>query len=297
MRAPILIAILLLGCGCGTEPRWSEAALSGGAPRANLSGTTFGEAAALELAPGCPGYLDVETPGHVVHVQENVPFTIQVSSPAGPLALAVASGDEVRCDSDQGSGHAPSLSFEGEGDYQVFVAALRAPAELSYEVELRAGDAQGEASLLGASQRESRDVSVTITSDPAGAQVRDGQGSVIGTTPAMFVVAASPEEIGQPRNWILALPGHRETTVTGQLAAGALVLHGQLPTLGPTNIDVTADESQPIRDLRSATLAIDVAEACAITEAEVAVDIRHTYIGDLRVILRAPWGEDRKSVV
>ncbi|HBQ10988.1 MAG TPA: hypothetical protein DEF51_07345, partial [Myxococcales bacterium] len=67
MRRSAFFAILLLACG-GPEPRYGEAALSEAAPRVALTGTTFGQAAALELAPGCPGYLDVETPGHLVEV-------------------------------------------------------------------------------------------------------------------------------------------------------------------------------------------------------------------------------------
>lgn len=253
-----------------------------------LTGTTFGQAAALELAPGCPGYLDAETPGHVLTVSDALPFSIQARSEDGPVALAVASGDEVRCDSDEGSGHAPTLSFEGPGDYQIFVAALRQPAELAYELSVRGAGAPDVAADAPAGD----EVSVTITSDPAGAQVRDPDGNVVGTTPAMFVVNVPPDQRDQDRSWILALADHRETTVTGRLNAGAVVLHGHLPTLAPTNIDVTAAEPQPIRDYRSASLAVEVAEECAITAAEVEVDIQHTFIGDLRVVLRTPWGEE-----
>ena len=284
-------AILIVGCG-GPDPRYGEATLSASAPRVTLSGTTFGQAAALELAPGCPGYLDAEQPGHVLHVADDVPFVLRARSEDGPLAIAVAHGDEVRCDSDEGSGHTPTLSFEGAGDYAIYVAALREPAELAYELSAHAqvpGQSDtGEAVAHGST----RDVSVTITSEPPGAQVTDATGAVIGTTPSMFVANVPVDQLGQERSWTLALAGHQSVTVTGRLAEGALVMHGQLAALGPTHIQVSAAESQPIRDYQSATLAVEVAESCTISEAEVEVDIRHSFVGDLRVILRAPWGEE-----
>ena len=284
----LCLALVVAGCG-GPDPQYGEVTLSSAAPRVTATGTTFGEAAAMELAPGCPGYLDVETPGHVVEVTEDVAFTVQVRSSDAPLALAVAHGDEVRCDSDEGSGHAPSLQLEGAGEYQVFVAALRQPAELGYELTVTASGAEGD---LVASSGENADVSVTITSQPPGATVTDGDGNRVGTTPAMFVVTVPRDQLGESRTWSLSLADHQPVSVTGQLGEGALVLHGALPMLGPTNIDVTAAESQPIRDYQSATLAVEVAESCAITEASVDVDIRHTFIGDLRVVLRPPWGDE-----
>lgn len=288
-RLSVLSLLLLAGCG-GPEPRFGEASISAASPRATFSGTTFGSAAAMELAPGCPGYLDVETPGHVVHVQEDVPFDITARSDAAPVALAVAHGDEVRCDSDEGSGHAPTLSFEGAGDYQVYVAALREPAALAYEVTVRAGDARGEP--IAAGPTDGRIVNVTITSQPPGAQVRDEGGQVLGTTPAMFAVTVPSGEAPPSRAWTLSMPEHEEVTVRGTLEHAALVLHGQLPSIGPVDIDVTASEAQPIRDYQSAALGIDVAEACDVTLAEVEVGIQHSFVGDLRVVLRPPWGDE-----
>lgn len=286
--AILAIGIVVVGCG-GPDPLYGEVTLSSAAPRVTASGTTFGEAAAMELAPGCPGYLDVETPGHVLHVTQDVHFTVQVRSDAAPLALAVAHGDEVRCDSDEGSGHAPTLEFEQGGDYQIYVAALREPAQLAYELTLTAAGAEGQPV---ASRGVNADVSVTITSQPPGAQVTDPNGAVIGTTPAMFVLNVPRDQLGESRTWTLSLADHQSISVTGQLGEGALVLHGQLPALGPTIVDVTASESQPIRDYQSASLAVEVAESCAITEASVEVDIRHSFVGDLRVVLRPPWGEE-----
>lgn len=284
------LSLCVIAAGCGdADPRYGEASVSSGAPRVTLSGTTFGQAAALELAPGCPGYLDVDQPGHVLHVTDEVPFTVQARSDDGPLALAVANGDEVRCDSDEGSGHSPTLSFEGAGDYQVYVAALRQPAELAYELRTEARVAAPGEPVAEVGGGE---VSVTITSQPAGAQVTDTQGNVIGTTPAMFVVPLEAEDVGTERTWNLALEGHTSTQVTGTLTDGSLVLHGQLPELGPTRIEQSATDAQPIRDYQTASMAIDVAQSCAITEAEVEVDISHSFVGDLRVVLHAPWGDE-----
>lgn len=291
----LCVSVLVLGCS-GKASRYGEASVSAAAPRLVLSGTTFGEAAAMELAPGCPGYLDPETPSHVVHVQESLQFEISASSDRGPLAIAVAHGDEVRCDSDEGSGHAPSIALEGAGDYLVYVAALRAPAALPYEVrvaaEVPAAAPSGEPVAQNAGLT---DVSVTITSQPAGASVRDAQGNVVGTTPAMFVLTIAPNEIGQDRSWTLGLDGYQPTTVTGRMSPGAMVLHGQLVVAAPRRIELVADAPQPIRDYQTATLGVDVADDCRIGEAEVEVELRHSFIGDLRIVLHAP-GDQQVSL-
>lgn len=285
-RSTLLFAATLLAGCSGPAPRYGEATISAASPRATLSGTTFGEAAALELAPGCPGYLDPAQPAHVVHVSEEIPLTIRASSDSGPVALAVARGDEVRCDSDEGAGHSPELSFTGPGDYLVYVAALRAPAELPYTLAVASGGAAGEAP---AAVSGARDVSVTITSQPSGATVRDADGRVVGTTPAMFVVSLPADRLSEERSWVLDLAGHRSVTVSGTVADGALVLHGQLLEAGPTVVSVSATEPQPIRDYQTASLAVDVSESCPISAAEVGVDLRHTFVGDLRVVLHTPW--------
>lgn len=224
MKRTAILALLLIGC-TDPAPRFGEATLSASSPRATLVGTTWGESPALELAPGCPGYLDPKVPAHLIRVPEPLRARIQARSDEGPLALAVARGDEVRCESDQGAGHAPTLTFTEPGDYQVFVASLRAPAELRYTLEVTSGAAIDEAPV------QVDDVSVTITSEPSGATVRDEGGQALGKTPAMFVV---PVPEGEPeRRWTLELEGHEPQTVSGKLAAGALVLHGQLASNAP----------------------------------------------------------------
>ena len=279
----LLALVALTACG-DPEPRYGEASITEAAPRVSQSGTTFGQAAALELAPGCPGYLDAEQPGHLIRVEGDLPFTIQVRSQDGPTALAVATDDEVRCDSDEGSGHVPSLSFQGAGEYQVFVAALRAPAELSYELN---AFAEGAAPAVVAAGPN--DVSVTITSNPPGADVVGPDDEVVGQTPAMFMLSVAPEEMGQTRAYRLRLEGHDPAEVSGTLGAGAMVLHAQLSHQGATDIDVTSEESVPLRDYQNAALAVDVGEQCTITEATVEVEVQHSFVGDLRVVLEPPW--------
>lgn len=227
-----ILALVLLGCS-DPAPRFGEATLSAASPRATLVGTTWGDSPALELAPGCPGYLDPEVPAHLIRVREPLRVRIQARSDQGPLALAVARGDEVRCESDEGAGHAPALTFTEPGDYQVFVASLRAPAELRYTLEATAGAAIDDAPV------QTEDVSVTITSEPSGATVRDEGGRALGTTPAMFAVPVSEGE--SERSWTLELEGHEAQTVTGELAGGALVLHGQLVSTAPPEDEAEAD--------------------------------------------------------
>ncbi len=224
-RAFVLLLALALSACSEPEPRYGEATLSNASPRATLTGTTWGQAAALELAPGCPGYLDPTQPAHVVHVSEDIEVHLRARSDAGPLALAAARGDEVRCDSDGGDGHAPSLVVRGPGDIAVYVAALRSPGELPYTltVSTQEDDAEPTSATDG-----SRDVSVTITSDPSGASVRDADGHAVGTTPTMFVVSLPPDAGPAERSWTLEHDGYHPATVSGTLSSAAVVLHAQL---------------------------------------------------------------------
>lgn len=242
MKNHVLVITLTMFAltACSEEPpRFGEATLSSAAPRATLTGTTWGQAPALELAPGCPGYLDPDVPAHAVHVRETLEVRIRATSDAGPLALAVARGDEVRCDSDDGTGHAPELTLTGEGTYLVYVASLRAPAELPYTLSVSAG---GEPDVPADAADGTRDVTVTITSQPSGATVREPGGSVVGTTPAMFVVPVGAGDSIE-RSWVLELEDHETTTVTGRLITDAVVLHAQL---SPSVIPATTTDSEAV---------------------------------------------------
>lgn len=287
MRRAVL-ALLLSACS-GVTPRYGEATLSSAAPEATLTGTTFGQAPSLELAPGCPGYLDPNQPAHLVHLREALDLHLEARSTAGPVALAVARGDEVRCESDGGSGHAPALTLTGPGTFQVYVAALRAPAELPYTLRASTRGLLGDVPVAADG---ARDVSVTITSTPPGATVRDADERVLGTTPTMFVLTVPAGQPAEERRFTLELPGHRPATVHGSTASPALVLHAALVEEGPPVAHASALGPRPIRDYQATSLVLDVSADCAMRDVEVEVDVRHRFVGDLRVVLLPPWREE-----
>jgi subtilisin-like proprotein convertase family protein len=317
--AGALFMLVLLGCGA--EPRFGALGVSAAAPRATLSGRTSAQASpALELSPGCPGFVDPGVPEHVLRVSDGVPFVVSASSTGGPLALAVSGQGEVRCDSDGGSGHAPHVSIDQPGEYLVYVGALAAAQELPYALAVSpSSDAAGSG---GVPIAEDTRVSVTITSEPSGATVRTPEGEVLGTTPAMFVLPVPGEQIGQERRFVLEMPGHRTAEVTGRLLGGSMVLHASLLSgtdtpfaadepapastelVGSTVVPVpaptatgeltvtTADAAVPIRDYASVEQHVEVAADCTIGRAAVVLDLDHSYVADLRVTVRAPSGTE-----
>jgi subtilisin-like proprotein convertase family protein len=292
---------------CGTrEPRFGALGVSAAAPRATLSGRTSAQASpALELSPGCPGFVDPSAPEHVLRVTDGVPFVVHASSPQGPLAIAVAGEGEVRCDSDGGAGHAPHVTIEQPGEYLVYVGALAQAAELPYELVVSpSADASGSG---GAPVAEDTRVSVTVTSDPPGATVRTPEGEVLGTTPAMFVLPVPGDEVGRERRFVLEMPGRRTAEVTGRMLGGSMVLHASLlegaepavvatPEVAPVAtgdlVLATTEAAQPIRDYTTVEQHVEVTSDCTISRAAVEVDIQHSYVADLRVSLRAPSGAE-----
>lgn len=288
-RSPSIYLLLSLLVACGSaEPRYGQASVSSNAPRASLSGTTFGSAAAMELAPGCPGFLDPNEPAHVLSVEGDDAVTIAVRSQAGPLALAIERDGEVRCDSDSGAGNVPNVQLEEPGEYLVYVAALREPSELAYELDVRL------ASIAPAQAEAPSDVSVTITSDPAGAEIVNAEGEVIGTTPNMFTVALDSESEGQERSWTLRHDGN-EVEVAGVLRPGALTLHGQLGSAraaSANEVSEVATGEVAIEDNRSAEMHVDIPRSCAhVSEARVTMEARHSCVSDLHIELRPPNGD------
>ncbi|GAB4213880.1 MAG: hypothetical protein OHK0013_38150 [Sandaracinaceae bacterium] len=305
-------ATVLSGCGRG-EPRFGVLGVSAAAPRATLSGRTSAQASpALELSPGCPGFVDPAVPEHLLRVTDGAPFVVHARSTQGPLAIAVAGEGEVRCDSDGGAGHAPHVTLDRPGEYLVYVGALAQAAELPYELVVApAADA---ANAAGAPVAEDTRVSVTVTSDPPGATVRTPEGEVLGTTPAMFVLPVPGDQVGQERRFVLEMPGRRSAEVSGRLLGGSMVLHAVLlagtdapprelvaapgptpATAGPSGGGITAtttDAAQPIRDYTTVEQHVDVTTDCTIARAAVDLDIQHSYIADLRVSLRAPSGTE-----
>jgi hypothetical protein len=228
-RCALGLAMLALACS-GGSPRHGEVTLNARAPSATLAGTTSGEAPALELAPGCAGFLDPEQPSHLLHVEGALAVRLRATSDAGPLALVVVDDDEVRCDADGGTGHAPTITLTGPGTFAVHVASLRGPAALRYALTVSrpTEGADAPAAEPAAASDVTRDVSVTITSSPSGATVLDEAGRALGTTPQMFVVSVPPGEAPRERRWTLSLAGFGSAIVQGSSAAPALILHAEL---------------------------------------------------------------------
>ncbi len=296
----LFIAVSIAGCGSAGEPRFAAVTVSSGAPSATLSGTTRGIRSAAELSPGCPGYLDPDAPEHIVRVSDETAVTLRARSSEGPLALAIVGHEEVRCDSDGGAGHTPQITLNAPGEYTVHVASLREGGELPYELTITK---RGDEARPG--RDESVRVSITITSEPSGATVRTPEGRIVGTTPAMFTVAVPQSEIGQERRYLLDMEGRGGTEVSGRLLGGAVVMHAAMPTSGnalltaqtPDDNTISSGElvvrtntSARIRDHQVARQSIEVESDCTIERATVDVDIVHSYIADLRVVLRSPAG-------
>src|SRR5262249_1388979 len=127
-----LLALSLAACG-PVEPRFGSVSVSATAPRASLTGPTSATGApAIELSPGCPGFMHPGVPEHVVRLDDASAITITARSQRGPLAIAIVGPGEVRCDSDQGTGHAPHATISQPGEYLVHVGALEAAADYPY---------------------------------------------------------------------------------------------------------------------------------------------------------------------
>ncbi len=237
MLARVGMAALAVGCGAPSAPRYGELAVSADAPRATLSGRTHAVAGAEGLSPGCPGFLDPDVPEHVLHLASGGPFTLTARSTEGPLALAVAGHGEVRCDSDEGAGHAPHVTLEHAGDYAVHVAALASNGAFAYALSVTPGAGPSEAVDAATAT-----AALTVLSNPPGAAVLDADGTLLGTTPAMFALSLGPGQIGRPATFTLRREGHADTQVQTTLNAGAVVLHAVLqPAAAPPDPDGSTD--------------------------------------------------------
>lgn len=298
----LLLSLSLSLAACGpVEPRFGSVSVSAAAPRASLTGHTSATGvAAIDLSPGCPGFVDANIPEHVVRLDDASAITISARSLRGPLAIAVVGPGEVRCDSDEGTGHSPHVTITQPGEYLVHVGALEAAADLPYELSLTPSIAGADGTSASGDQR----VSVTITSDPSGATVRTPEGETLGTTPAMFVLTVPESEMGTDRHFILEMPGHPSTDLAGRVIGVAMVLHASLTdtsvavvaaippsSLATGTLDaVSAGAPTPIRDYRTSTQRLEVPTDCAIGSMSVDVDAQHAYSQDLRVILHGPTG-------
>lgn len=298
---PLTLAFALTACG-PSEPRFGSVSVSAAAPRVSLTGHTSATGvAAVDLSPGCPGFVDASTPEHVVRLDDASAITISARSLRGPLAIAVVGPGEVRCDSDEGRGHAPHVTITQPGEYLVHVGALEAPADLPYDLTLTPATTDAAGTAVAGDHR----VSVTITSEPSGATVRTPEGETLGTTPAMFVLTVPESQMGTDRAFVLEMAGRPSTEVMGHLLGETMVLHAALasgaaaPTIAvtpPTAITsgafdaVSSAAPVPIRDYHTASQTLSVPTSCTIGSMSVDVDAQHAYGQDLRITLRGPTG-------
>lgn len=241
------LAMLALGACASEAPRYGALTVGDATPRGMMSGQTSAQGGTADtLSPGCPGFVDASRPDHIVHVTAAGPYVIRARSMQGPLALVVAHGDEVRCDSDGGGGHAPSTRLEAPGDYAIYVGALHHAEALRYELDV-APATTVESAAVGTR------VSVTVTSEPSGAAVRTPDGTALGTTPAMFVLPLSPEEVGRERTFVLEMAGRRTTEVSARLTEGSVVVHGALPASEATTAIAANANSNAVPDIDAGT--------------------------------------------
>ncbi len=284
-----LLALIVLGAACGDEdPRYGTVTISMEAPRAELSGQTRGDTPAVELSPGCAGVVDTSGPDHVVVVRDLLKLGISASSEDGPVSLVIERDGDYYCDADNNTGHLPHMQITEPGTYAIRVAALSPGQALAYRLLVAPDDKEEHARPL-ATTPESL-VSVTVTSDPAGAEVRTRTGQVLGVTPAMLEIPRSDAAADGSFAFVVAAPGRGETVVSGKPQGDELVLHGTLRPAGPETVAIAAAESQPIRDFHTAEQHADLDRDCMIQDIEVDVDIHHTYVGDSMVTLRSPAG-------
>lgn len=309
-RAALALATLVVLAACGpVDPRFGSVTVSATAPRATLTGHTSATGSpAIDLSAGCPGFVDTGTPEHLVRLDDASAITISARSLRGPLAIAVVGPTDVRCDSDEGTGHAPHVTITQPGEYAVHVGALEAPADLPYELSL-SPSAPGASEGTAVASSDHR-VSVTVTTTPSGATVRTPEGETLGTTPAMFVLTVPESEMGHDRRFILEMPGHATTEAVGRLIGDAMVVHATLadgapqvaattstaspvgPSLASGTFDAaTSGSPVPIRDYRVATQTLEVPTECSIGAMSVDVDAQHAYSQDLRIVLHGPGGQ------
>jgi subtilisin-like proprotein convertase family protein len=257
---------------------------------------------------GCVGFLTEGPPEHVLTLVEAMKLDVVARSARGPVSLAIVGPDGAACDDDTGTGHAPRLSLLAPGRYEIWVAArLSADARLPYELSITKNDksrvrlgAPGSAGENVATAGAATDstVSVTVTSEPSGAEVRTPGGQVLGTTPAMFVYPATAGELAGPLAFMVAPRGQPATRVEGRAQNGELVLHAAIatvvaaggPMLGTPGETIQSAVPQRIRDFTTVTQGAEYAGDCTIAELAVTVDIRHSCVSDLRVSLRSPSG-------
>jgi len=280
-----MCALFVVVAGCGSDAaRYGQVTISEEAPIATLSGRTAGETPALELSPGCAGFIDPSAPDHIVDVLGMGKIRVTATSQDGPVALVIERDGQYLCDSDENTGHEPAVQLIEPGRYALRVASLAGGAGVGYRLVVAPDDKE----RLDSPLRDGQQLSVSVTSLPTGASVQTLTGQVLGTTPAMFVVPAPVD--GTPPRLIVSLDGHTPREVSGAPVGGQLVLHADLVPSGPTELALTANQPVPIRDFSTVEQSVTMERECTVEDASVDVAIRHTFVGDLMVQLRAPSG-------
>jgi subtilisin-like proprotein convertase family protein len=221
-------------------------------------------------------------------VTELLKLGVSASSEEGPVSLVIERDGEYYCDADDNTGHLPHMQITEPGTYGIRVASLAPGQALAYRLLVAPDDKEAHTRPAVAAQRSL--VSVTVTSDPAGAEVRTRTGQVLGTTPAMLELPREEAAADGSFTFVIAAPGRGETTVSGKPQGEELVLHGSLQPAGPDVVELVAATAQPIRDFHVAEQRVEMPRECAIVDIEVDLEIHHSYLGDLLVQLQSPSG-------
>lgn len=304
---PALVTLVVVAACSAPAPQYASVRLTRDAPDAMLTGVAGGPRSAADLVVGCVGFLTEGPPDHVLTLVDAMKLDVVARSARGPVSLAIVGPDGAACDDDTGTGHAPQLSLLAPGRYEVWVAArLSAEARLPYELLITKNDksrvrlgapASGSQDVASTGSSGGTNVSVTVTSEPSGAEVRTVGGQVLGTTPAMFVYPATAAELSAPLAFVVAARGQPATRVEGRAQNGELVLHAALAVIatgaegaGLPGETIQSAVPQRIRDFTTVTQAADYAGDCTIQTLSVTIDVRHTCVSDLRVSLRSPGG-------
>ena len=308
LRRLALIALGLVAACSTPEPRYATVRLTLTAPDATLTGVAGGARSAADLVAGCVGFLAEGGPDQVLTLVEPMKVDVIARSARGPLSLAIVGPDGAACDDDAGTGHAPHLGLLAPGRYEVWVAArLSSTARLPYELAITKNDksrvrlgapGSGAGDVASAGTAGDSTVSVTVTSEPSGAEVRTPGGQVLGTTPAMFQYPATAAELAAPLTFVVAARGQPATRVEGRPQRGELVLHAALAFVvaagggtGTPGETIQSATPQRVGDFTTVTQGAEYTGECTIQDLAVTVQVRHTCTSDLRVSLRSPSGE------
>src|SRR5689334_5539481 len=87
---PLLVLTLAALAGCGdSQPQYGTLVLGQESPRATLSGHSGGSRSAIDLGPGCTGFVSPDGPNHVFVLPTAMKLDITARSTRGPVALAI----------------------------------------------------------------------------------------------------------------------------------------------------------------------------------------------------------------